>query len=44
MFQVLAETSYPVAVVDEAGRLKGVVIKGSLLAGLAETAQAGETS
>lgn len=44
MFQVLAETSYPVAVVDEAGKLKGVVIKGSLLAGLAETAQAGETS
>ena len=44
MFQVLAETSYPVAVVDEAGKLKGVVIKGSLLAGLAETAQAGEMS
>jgi len=33
---LLARLTYPVPVVDEAGRLKGVIIKGSLLAGLAE--------
>ena len=41
LFPVLAETSYPVAVVDPDGRLIGVVIKGSLLAGLAEGIQTG---
>ncbi len=44
MFSVLAETSFPVAVVNEAGKLMGVVIKGSLLAGLAEGAQNGGTA
>ncbi|MDY6905321.1 MAG: glycine betaine/L-proline ABC transporter ATP-binding protein [Thermodesulfobacteriota bacterium] len=33
---LLARLPYPVPVVDEAGKLKGVIIKGSLLAGLAE--------
>lgn len=33
---LLARSSYPIPVVDEAQRLKGVVIRGSLLAGLAE--------
>ena len=33
---LLARLPYPVPVVDEAGRLKGVIIKGSLLAGLSE--------
>jgi len=33
---LLAHLHYPVPVVDEANRLRGVVIKGSLLAGLAE--------
>ncbi|MFP4159624.1 MAG: glycine betaine/L-proline ABC transporter ATP-binding protein [Desulfobacterales bacterium] len=33
---LLARLPYPVPVVDEQGRLRGVVIKGSLLAGLAE--------
>jgi glycine betaine/proline transport system ATP-binding protein len=41
LFPVLAETSYPVAVVDEDDRLLGVVIKGSLLAGIVEGIQAG---
>ena len=31
---MLARLDYPVPVVDEAHRLKGVIIKGSLLAGL----------
>lgn len=33
---LLARSSYPIPVVDEAQRLRGVVIRGSLLAGLAE--------
>jgi len=33
---LLARSNYPIPVVDEAHRLKGVVIRGSLLAGLAE--------
>ena len=33
---LLARSNYPIPVVDEAQRLKGVVIRGSLLAGLAE--------
>ncbi len=33
---LLARLQYPIPVVDEANRLRGVVIKGSLLAGLAE--------
>ncbi|MFO8090026.1 MAG: glycine betaine/L-proline ABC transporter ATP-binding protein [Desulfatiglandaceae bacterium] len=41
LFPVLAETSYPVAVVDEEDRLLGVIIKGSLLAGIVEGIQAG---
>jgi len=41
LFPVLAETSYPVAVVDSEDRLLGVVIKGSLLAGIVEGIQAG---
>ncbi len=36
LFTLLADNSYPLAVVNENGRLIGVVIKGSLLAGLAE--------
>lgn len=41
LFPILAETSFPVAVVDDEDRLLGVVIKGSLLAGIAEGIQAG---
>jgi glycine betaine/proline transport system ATP-binding protein len=41
LFPILAETSYPVAVVSEEDRLLGVVIKGSLLAGIVEGIQAG---
>lgn len=41
LFPVLADTSFPVAVVDDEGRLLGVIIKGSLLAGIAEGIQAG---
>ncbi|OQY53849.1 MAG: glycine/betaine ABC transporter ATP-binding protein, partial [Desulfobacteraceae bacterium 4572_88] len=36
LFTLLADNSYPLAVVNENGRLIGVVIKGSLLAGLSE--------
>ncbi len=36
LFPLLAETSFPLAVVDENDRLKGVIIKGSLLAKLSE--------
>jgi len=34
LIPMLAETSYPLPVVDEENRLKGVIIKGSLLAGI----------
>ena len=44
LFPLLAETTYPVAVVNEAGKLLGVVVRGSLLAGLAAGTQTGETS
>jgi len=36
LFPILAETGYPVAVVDPDDRLLGVIIKGSLLAGIVE--------
>jgi glycine betaine/proline transport system ATP-binding protein len=39
LFPLLAESSFPVAVVDADNRLRGVVIKGSLLAGIAATLQ-----
>jgi len=44
LFPLLAEQSFPVAVVDADNRLKGVVIKGSLLAGIAATLQTEETA
>lgn len=43
LFPLLGEQSYPVAVVDDTDRLKGVVVKGSLLAGIAATLQTEET-
>jgi glycine betaine/proline transport system ATP-binding protein len=42
LFPILAGINYPLAVVDSQQRLLGVIIKGSLLAGLAEGLQAGE--
>jgi len=36
LFSVLAEMSFPVAVVNEANILKGIIVKSALLAGLAE--------
>lgn len=44
LFPILAGINYPLAVVDDDGRLVGVVIKGSLLAGLAEGMQTGGSS
>ncbi|QEL11089.1 quaternary amine ABC transporter ATP-binding protein [Kushneria phosphatilytica] len=47
LFAMFQQRSYPIAVVDEEGRLKGVVVKGSVLAELAETStpqQTGESS
>lgn len=35
LFSVMAEAKTPVAVIDEAGRLKGVIIRGAVLAALA---------
>ena len=43
LFPMLAESSFPVAVVDAENRLKGVVIKGSLLAGIAATLKTEES-
>ncbi len=43
LFPLLAESSFPVAVVDAENRLKGVVIKGSLLAGIAATLKTEES-
>lgn len=42
LFPLLGENSYPVAVVDDNDRLKGVVVKGSLIAGIATTLQVEE--
>jgi glycine betaine/proline transport system ATP-binding protein len=36
LFPIMAETARPVPVVDENGKLKGIVVRGNLLAGLAE--------
>ncbi len=36
LINLLSDTDLPLPVIDESGKLKGVVIKGSLLAGLAE--------
>ncbi|MBN2232166.1 MAG: glycine betaine/L-proline ABC transporter ATP-binding protein [Deltaproteobacteria bacterium] len=36
LFPIMAETAKPVPVVDEDGKLQGVVVRGNLLAGLAE--------
>jgi glycine betaine/proline transport system ATP-binding protein len=44
LFPLLAESTYPVAVVNEKNRMMGVIVRGSLLAGLAEGTQVGETS
>ena len=43
LFQHLAELSYPLAVVDENKKLKGIIIKGTLLAALAEGRHNGGT-
>lgn len=43
LFQHLAELSYPLAVVDENQKLKGIIIKGTLLAALAEGRHNGGT-
>ena len=40
LFPLLAESRYPVAVVNETDNLKGVIVKGTLLAALAESTQA----
>jgi glycine betaine/proline transport system ATP-binding protein len=42
LFPLLAESRYPVAVVSEENKLIGVIIKASLLAGLAEGTRGGE--
>lgn len=42
LFPLLAESTYPVVVVNDDGKMMGVVVRGSLLAGLAEGTQAGE--
>jgi glycine betaine/proline transport system ATP-binding protein len=39
LFQLLADSPYPVAVVNEKNRLKGVIVKGALIAALAESLQ-----
>jgi len=39
LFPLLADSQYPVAVVNENNRLQGVIIKGTLLGGLAESVQ-----
>lgn len=44
LFPILAGINYPLAVVDDDDRLLGVIIKGSLLAGLAEGLQTGGDS
>ncbi|MBI9083992.1 MAG: glycine betaine/L-proline ABC transporter ATP-binding protein [Desulfobacterales bacterium] len=44
LFPLLAERNYPVVVVNEDGKMMGVVVRGSLLAGLAEGTQAGENT
>jgi len=35
LMPIMAETAYPVAVLDIEGRIKGIIVRGSLLAGLA---------
>ena len=35
LMPIMAETAYPVAVLDGEGRIKGLIVRGSLLAGLA---------
>ncbi|KAF1078654.1 glycine betaine/L-proline ABC transporter ATP-binding protein [Methanogenium sp. MK-MG] len=35
LMPIMAETAYPVAVLDTEGRIKGLIVRGSLLAGLA---------
>ena len=35
LMPIMAETAYPVAVLDDSGKLKGIIVRGSLLAGLA---------
>ncbi|MDE4908405.1 glycine betaine/L-proline ABC transporter ATP-binding protein [Methanogenium marinum] len=35
LMPIMAETAYPVAVLDDVGRIKGLIVRGSLLAGLA---------
>ncbi|GAB7015159.1 quaternary amine ABC transporter ATP-binding protein [Methanogenium cariaci] len=35
LMPIMAETAYPVAVLDDEGRIKGFIVRGSLLAGLA---------
>lgn len=39
LFEMMAETRLPVAVVDEEDRLKGIVIKGAVLSALAGNAE-----
>jgi glycine betaine/proline transport system ATP-binding protein len=41
IFPILADLNYPLPVVNEQNRLLGVIIRGSLLAGLSEGIQAG---
>ncbi len=35
LMPIMAETAYPVAVLDNEGRIQGIIVRGSLLAGLA---------
>jgi ribulose 1,5-bisphosphate synthetase/thiazole synthase len=39
LFPILAQIDYPLAVVDEKHRLKGIVVRGALLAALSENVQ-----
>jgi glycine betaine/proline transport system ATP-binding protein len=36
LFPILANINYPLAVVDDKNRLKGIIVKGALLASLSE--------
>lgn len=44
LFPLLADINFPLAVVNDQDQLLGVVVKGSLLAGLAEVRQKGEVN
>lgn len=36
LFKIIVDSNYPVAVIDDKNKLKGVLVKGAILAGLAE--------